>query len=96
MDKSLTYVEHKDKIYKEPMRRVKLLSRIWRDISPLVAQSIYKTMIEPILLYCNDLFLGDTVSLIERFQKVQERAFKIAYGNNIQNNWTKLEKIELV
>jgi hypothetical protein len=28
MDKSLTYVEHKDKIYKEPMRRVKLLSRI--------------------------------------------------------------------
>ena len=51
MDKALTYVEHKDKIYKEAMRRVKLLSRIRRDISPLVAQSIYKTMIEPILLY---------------------------------------------
>ena len=33
MDKSLTYVEHKDKIYKEAMRRVKLLSRIRRYIS---------------------------------------------------------------
>ncbi|CAB4000865.1 Hypothetical predicted protein [Paramuricea clavata] len=51
------------------MRRVKLLSRIRCDISPLVAQSIYKTMIEPILLYCNNLFLGNKVSSIEKFQK---------------------------
>ena len=93
MDKSLTYVEQKEKMYKEAMRRVKLLSRIRCNVSPLVAQSIYRTMIEPIVLYCNNLFLGDSASSIEKFQKVQDRSFKIVYGNNISNNWSTLESI---
>ena len=80
-------------MYKEAMRRVKLLSRVRRDVSPLVAQSIYKTMIEPILLYCNNVFLGDSISSIEKFQEVQDRAFKIAYGNKIQNTWTRLKNM---
>ena len=93
MDKSLTYVEQKEKMYKEAMGRVKLLSRIRCNVSPLVAQWIYRTMIEPIVLYYNNLFLGDCASSIEKFQKVQDRAFKIVYGNNISNNWSTLESI---
>ena len=80
-------------IYKEAMRRVKLLYRVRSDVSPLVAQSIYETMMQPILLYCSNLFLGDSVSSIAKFQKVQDRANKIVYGNRSQNTWIKLENI---
>jgi hypothetical protein len=65
-----------------------------------VAQSIYKTMIiEPILLYCNNLFLGDTVRSIEKFQKVQELEpsnLLMATTSKIIGQTWKISEIELV
>ncbi len=29
----------------------------------------------------------------DKFQEVQDRAFKIAYGNKIQNTWTRLKNM---
>ena len=69
--KSLTYVEQKEKIYKEAMRRVKLLSRIRCNVSPLFAQSIYRTMIEPIVLYRNNLVLGIVPARLRNSRKFQ-------------------------
>ena len=93
MNKSLNYIEHKDKTYKTAMKLVKLLSRIRYHISPQIANSIYKTMIEPVFFYCNGVFLGDCYSSITKFQIVQDRAFRIVNGNNIQNNWEKIQNI---
>ena len=53
MDKSLTYTTQIEQVYKKASSRAKLLSRIRKNISPYVAETIYKIMIEPVLFYCN-------------------------------------------
>ena len=93
MNKSLNYIEHKDKTPKKAMKLVRLLSRIRCHISPQIAHSINKTLIEPVFFYYNGVFLGDSYSSIMKFQKVQDRAFRIVNGNNIQNNWEKIQNI---
>ena len=47
-------------------------------------------MIEPILLYCHPILLGSE-TLINRFQKVQDRAFKIVFGTKTINKWIAIE-----
>lgn len=75
MDKSLNYVEHKDKMHQKAMNLVKSLLPIRCHTSSLIAQSIYKNIIEPVFVYCNGIFIGDSYSSITKFQKVQDRAF---------------------
>ena len=80
MDKSLTYTTQTERVYKKASSRVKLLSRIRKNISLYVAETIYKVMIEPILFYCNNVILGISDSTAARFQKIQDRAHKVVFG----------------
>ena len=52
LDNLLNLQQHFEKVYKKASARVKLLSRIREQISTHVGESIYKTMIRPILMYC--------------------------------------------
>ena len=80
MDKSLTYATQIERGYKKASSRVKLLSRILKNISPYVAETIYKVMIEPVLFYCNNVMLGISDSTAARFQKIQDRTHKVVCG----------------
>ena len=86
MDKSLTYTTQIERVYKKASSRVKLLSRIRKNISPYVAETIYKVMIEPVLFYCNNVMLGISDSTAARFQDIQDRAHKVVFGKRERSN----------
>ena len=86
MDKILTYTTQIERVYKKASSRVKLLSRIHKNISPYVAETIYKATIEPILFYRNNVMLGISDSRAARFQKIQGRAYKVVLGKRERSN----------
>ena len=55
-------------------------------ISPYIAETIYKVMIEPVLFYCNNVMLGISDSTAARFQKIQDRAHKVVFGKRERSN----------
>ncbi len=83
MDKSLNFSSHTDRTIKKASAKVKLLSRIRQNISPYVAEKIYKVMIESTLGYCGNLFHGISNTTSNRFQQIQDRAANIVYGTNL-------------
>ena len=50
MDKNLTMKAHLEKTYKKVLLRTKLLARMQHNISPWVAETIYKVIILPQML----------------------------------------------
>lgn len=77
MDKNLNYLEHLDKIQKKAASRVRLLSRIRHNIGPYTAETIYKMMILPVMLYCSNVDLPNCHKL--KFEDIQNRAMQIVY-----------------
>ena len=58
MDKNRIMKAHLEKTYKKVLSRTKLLARIRHNISPSVAETTYKVMILPHILYCSNIMLG--------------------------------------
>ena len=77
LDNHLNLHQHFDNVYKKTPARVKLSSRIREKFSPCVAESIYKSMIRPLLLYCYPL---------------QNRAAKIVNPKDKITSWESIEK----
>ena len=53
LDRYLNLQSHVENIHMKVASRIKLLGRIRLDITPAVAETIYKVMILPIFLYCS-------------------------------------------
>lgn len=70
---------------------MKLLSTVRSNISAYVAETIYKGMIGPVLMYCSTVLLGNQRQCIEKLQDIQDRVHKIVYGNKIKNNWIHIQ-----
>ena len=81
LDKNLNFNEHLEKTFKKISSRIKLLSRVRQNISPYTAETIYKVMILPVMLYCSNVFVGMTQSKKQRFETFQDRAMRIINGN---------------
>ena len=77
LDKKLNFNEHLEKTFKKLSSRIKLLSRVRQNISPYTAETIYKVMILPFMLYCSNVFVGMTQSKKKRFETFQDRAMRI-------------------
>ena len=75
--KSLSYKEHIEKVLKKANSRVKLLSQIRQDLAPHAAQTMYKVMILPLLVYCNNIFIDMSPHKKQQFEKIQMRCLKI-------------------
>ena len=73
--------------------RVKLLSRIRKLIGPHVAESIYKAMVRPILMYCCQQQLGLPKGTIDKLQSIQNRAAKIANPREQTQCWDKVAAV---
>ena len=82
MDKNLTMKVHLEKNYKKVMSRTKLLARIRNNISPWVAETIYKVMILPQMLYCSNIMLGLSNTHISQFERIRSRALAIINGRS--------------
>ena len=81
MDRNLTFNDHLEKTIKMAWSRVQLLSRIRHNITPYLAETIYKVAMLPMILYCNNVFLHIAPSKKARFENIQKRALKIINGN---------------
>ena len=62
LDKNLNFDEHLEKTFKKVSSRIKLLSRVRQNINPHTAETMYKVMILPVMLYCCNIFVGMTHS----------------------------------
>lgn len=93
LDKHMNLQHHFEKVYKKASARVKLLSRIREQIGPHVAESIYKAMIRPILMYCYQLQLGLPEGTIDKLQSIQNRAAKIASPREPLECWDKVAEV---
>ena len=71
--------------------RLKLLSTVRESISQYVAETIYCAMIEPVLMYCSAVLLGDERQCCHKLQNLQERANKIVFGKKARNTWIPLK-----
>ena len=48
-------------------------------------------MIEPVLMYCSTVLLGDERQICHKLQNLQERANKIVFGKKSPNTWIPLK-----
>ena len=71
MDKNLNYAEHLEKTLNKASSSVKLLSRIRQNINPSTAETIYKMMILPVMLYCNNVYLNLSITNQQKFERIQ-------------------------
>ena len=80
LDKKLKFIDHLETTFKKISARIKLLSRERQNISPYTAETIYKVMILPVILYCSNVFVGMPQSKKQRFEEFQDRAMYIING----------------
>ena len=93
MDKNLNYLEHLNKIQKKAASRVRLLSRIRHNIGPYTAETIYKMMILPVMLYCSNIFIDLPNCHKLKFEDIQNRAMQIVYGSINSTEWPSINEI---
>jgi hypothetical protein len=48
-------------------------------------------MIEPVLMYCSEVFLGDELQSCHKLQNLLERANKIIFGKKARKTWIPLK-----
>ena len=77
MDMNLNCNDQLEKTIKKAASRVKLLYRIRQNISPSTAETIYKMMILPLMLYCSSIYLKLSTTNQEKFERIQIRASKV-------------------
>ena len=82
MDKNLTMKAHLEKTYKKVLSRTKLLARIRHNISPWVAETIYKVMILPQMLYSSNIMLGMSNTHKLQFERIRIRVLAIINGKS--------------
>ena len=92
MDKNLNYSEHLNKTLKKASSRVRLLSRIRHNIGPITAETIYKMMIVPVMLYCSNVFVNLPNCHKQKFEDIQNRAMQIVYGPLSSSKWLSINE----
>lgn len=95
LDNKLNLVEHHSNIYKKLSSRIKLLKRIRHKISPHTAALIYQMMIEPIMFYCNNVFVNITDTQAKKYQYIQNRAKVIINYPYITDCWRTIKTLRL-
>ena len=85
---------HFDSIQKKVSSRIKLLGRIRIDITPAVAETIYKVMILPIFLYCSNNSISIPDSQSSKIEKLQHRALKIINGRHCRSTFPAVKAIK--
>ena len=68
--------EQSIKVVKRANQRANLLKRIRTNISSTTAQTIYRSMNEPIFLYCAPIYLG-IVPIQKKISRIEEKAYDI-------------------
>ena len=89
----LNLIDHHNATYKRLSGRTKLLKRIRHKIPAATASTIYKTMICPIMFYCNNISLNMPDHQAEKYQYIQDRAESIVNDRSITTSWKRIKTL---
>ena len=85
-DPSLNMKEHLKKTLKSAAVRIKLLKRMRQSLTSHAAQSIYKAIILPKMLYCCTTTLKISDTMGKKLENLQARAIKIIIVRSMIKN----------
>jgi len=81
MDKNWNLTKHFEKMIKKASSRVKLFSCVHNNLNPYSAETIYKVMILPLMLYSINIFVGMPASKKQNFENIQQKALALLMEN---------------
>ena len=82
LDASLNMNEHLQKTLKSAAARIKLLKRMRTSLTSHAAESIYKAIVLPKMLYCSTPTLKISDTMGKKFENLQARAIKIIHHHS--------------
>ena len=72
LDSHLNMYSQFEQIYKRVSSRIKLLKKVRHQISPMVAETIFKSMILPLIFYCYPIFAGISNTWLRKFESLMQ------------------------
>ena len=86
LDPCVNMSEHLEKVFKKASSRLRLLSRMRRSLTRAAAETIYKAIILPTILYCSNSVLKVSDTIENRLEHLQERAIRTIYKKTDMSN----------
>ena len=80
LDPSLSMNDHLQKTLKSVAVRIRLLKRMRHSLSNFAAESVYKAIVLPKILYCSTPVLKVSDTMANKFERLQKRAIKIIHN----------------
>ena len=77
IDSNISWSSHTDYLCKKVSARIGILKRIMPCLTLPSAQTVYKTIIQPLFDYCGVVWGSCTESSISRLQRLQNRAGRV-------------------
>ena len=94
MDPTLNFQQHFQNSYKKASARVRLLQKIRSSLNVHSAESIYRSMITPIVLYCNSVLLSYCSTKMQKIQRLESRCKNIiSSSKNVCINVQSIDKM---
>jgi hypothetical protein len=96
LDDKLTYTKHIQSVIKKVSHKIWLFTKLRIYMTNNMAVKIYKAMILPYLDYGDVVYMGGNSALLEKIQRLQNRALKVAlrlekrYPTNLLHKQTKI------
>ena len=86
LDSQLNLHHQFDKLVKRISNRIRLLARIRPSITPIAAEKIYKSMINPIFHYCYPIYVSLSATQNDKLNSLQDRAKRLI-GSTSAQSW---------
>ena len=85
IDDKLTWKDHIDYVSLKIKRNLGIMKRVRNDIHKESLIAVYRTMVEPYLRYCNNIWGKCSAKLIGKLQTLQNRAARIITNATCDN-----------
>ena len=93
IDDKMSWKDHIDYISLKIKRNIGMMKRVRRDVPTECLVSLYRSMVEPYIRYCNTTWGGCNTSLLDTFQTLQNRVARVIANVKYENtNHAKLLK----
>ena len=85
IDDKMSWKDHIDYISLKIKQNIGMMKRVRRDVSTECLISLYRTLVEPYIRYCNTTWGGCNTSLLDTLQTLQNRAARVIANVKYEN-----------
>ena len=94
IDDKMSWKEHIDYISSKIKRNIGMMKTVRRDVPTECLISLYRTLVEHYIRYCNTTWGGCNTSLLDTFQTLQNRAVKLIANVKYENHAKLLKDLD--